>query len=190
LQGKYCWWEICVFISFKVLYLPTAVPKCLNYKTEILYECLCGYKKSTPKLLVTHRPAIGKPWYIQYTHVLRRWGHHVIARDYFGIDTAHYFPFIFTLYSVTAWDCYLWCILLCCFITAYFTGLNWHHQQNDTNSFYEYYQCSHVLNILTLSHLQTTKSFVYGWSTYNARKVTVIRDPQLCILFLNTSKQF
>ena len=72
LQGKYCWWKICVFISFRVLYLPTPFPKCLNYRTEILYERLCGYKKSTHKLLVTHRPAIGKPRYIQYTHVLHQ----------------------------------------------------------------------------------------------------------------------
>lgn len=110
---------------------------------------------------MTHRPATGKPWCIQYTHVLRSCGHHIIARDYFGIDTAHYFPSIFTLYSATAWGCYLWCILLCCFIIAYFTGLNWHHQQNYTNSFYEYYRCSHKLNVLTLSHLQATKSLVY-----------------------------
>lgn len=89
----------------------------------------------------------------------RSWGHHIIARDIFLIDTTYYFPSIFTMYPATAWECFLWCILLCCFITVYFTGLNWHHQQNYTNSFY--YRCSHMLNFLTLSHLQATKSVVY-----------------------------
>lgn len=72
LQGKYCWWEMCAFISFKVLYLSTTFPKCLNYRTKILYECLRGYKKSTHKVLVTHKSATGKHWCIQYTQVLNQ----------------------------------------------------------------------------------------------------------------------
>ena len=88
----------------------------------------------------------------------RSWGYHIIATDYFGIDTTHYCPSIFTMYPATTWDFYLWCILLCCFITVYFIGLNWYHHQNYTNSFY--YQCSHMLNVLTLSHLQASKSLV------------------------------
>lgn len=89
MQGKYCWWEICLFISFKILYLLTTFPKCLNYRTEIFYEGLCEYKKINLQATYVPQSCNWKTLiYTIYSFLKSRsWGHHIIARDIFLIDS-------------------------------------------------------------------------------------------------------